>query len=117
MCAIEHCDETCIHEEIVGDVAQKMPTDEVLCDLAELFKVFGDSTRVKILYALFEREMCVCDIAELISMTQSAVSHQLRILKQSRLVKGRREGKSVLYSLDDDHIQMIFNQALAHILE
>lgn len=117
MCAIEYCDETCIHEEVIDDVAQKMPSDEVLCDLAELFKVFGDSTRVKILYALFEREMCVCDIAELISMTQSAVSHQLRILKQSRLVKGRRDGKSVLYSLDDDHIQMIFNQALAHILE
>lgn len=117
MCAIEHCDEPFVHEEIVGAVARKMPSDEILCDISELFKVFGDSTRVKILYALFEREMCVCDIAELISMTQSAVSHQLRILKQSRLVKGRREGKSVLYSLDDDHIQMIFDQALAHVLE
>lgn len=117
MCALERCDETCIHKEILHKVEDKMPTDEVLCDLAELFKVFGDSTRVKILYALFESEMCVCDIAQLISMTQSAVSHQLRILKQARLVKYRRDGKSVLYSLDDEHIQMIFNQALAHISE
>ena len=117
MCAIEHCDELCVHTEVVGEVANKMPTDEVLCDLAELFKVFGDSTRVKILYALFEHEMCVCDIAELISMTQSAVSHQLRILKHSRLVKSRRAGKSVFYSLNDSHIQMIFNQALEHVTE
>lgn len=117
MCAIDKCDETCTHENIIHNVEDKMPTDEVLCDLAELFKVFGDSTRVKILYALFESEMCVCDIAQLISMTQSAVSHQLRILKQARLVKYRRDGKSVLYSLDDEHIQMIFNQALAHISE
>lgn len=117
MCAIERCDELCVHTEVVGEVADKMPTDEVLCDLAELFKVFGDSTRVKILYALFEHEMCVCDIAELISMTQSAVSHQLRILKHSRLVKSRRAGKSVFYSLNDSHIQMIFNQALEHVME
>ncbi len=88
-----------------------------LYDVAELFKVFGDSTRVKILYALFESEMCVCDIADLLGMTQSAISHQLRVLKQSRLVKYRRDGKTVFYSLADGHIKTIFDQALEHVLE
>jgi len=98
-------------------VKQKMPQEEKLYDLAELFKVFGDTTRVKIISALFEAEMCVCDIAELLSMTQSAISHQLRVLRQARLVKHRKEGKVVFYSLDDEHIKSIFNQGLEHILE
>ncbi|MEG2378250.1 MAG: metalloregulator ArsR/SmtB family transcription factor, partial [Clostridia bacterium] len=114
---VPQCDEVLVHNEVIKKVSAIMPCDETLADLADLFKVFADSTRVKILYALFESEMCVCDIAELIGMTQSAVSHQLRTLKQARLVKNRRNGKSVLYSLDDEHIHMIFNQALTHISE
>ncbi|TJX14605.1 helix-turn-helix transcriptional regulator [Tissierella creatinini] len=94
-----------------------MPQEEMLYDLAELFKVFGDSTRVKILWALDEAEMCVCDIAVLLNMTQSAISHQLRVLKQARLVKNRRDGKVVYYSLDDEHVKDIFDQGLNHIKE
>ncbi|AFV11662.1 ArsR-like transcriptional regulator [Thermacetogenium phaeum DSM 12270] len=92
-----------------------MPDDECLFDLAELFKVFGDTTRVKILFALFKAEMCVCDLATLLRMSQSAVSHQLRVLKQARLVKCRKEGKMVYYSLDDEHVKQIFDQGMAHI--
>ena len=91
--------------------------DEKLYDLADLFKVFGDTTRIKIIYALFEEEMCVCDIADLLNMTQSAISHQLRVLKQARLVKFRKEGKTVYYSLDDNHVNQIFNCGLCHIEE
>ncbi|WP_334305900.1 metalloregulator ArsR/SmtB family transcription factor [Caminicella sporogenes] len=109
------CNCIVIHEDIVAKVKEKMPKDELLYDLAELFKVFGDSTRIKILYALFEEEMCVCDIAALLGMTQSAISHQLRILKTSGLVKYRKEGKVVYYSLDDDHVKNIFAQGLIHI--
>ena len=94
-----------------------MPAEETLNDLAALFKVFGDPTRVKILYVLFQSELCVCDLAEVLHMTQSAISHQLRILKQMKLVKSRREGKTVFYSLADDHIQTIMNQGMEHILE
>jgi len=94
-----------------------MPDEEILYDLAELFKIFGDSTRIKILYALFESEMCVCDIAQLLNMTQSAISHQLRSLKQSKLVKYRREGKTVFYSLADAHVRTIINQGLEHVEE
>ncbi|WP_456297980.1 ArsR/SmtB family transcription factor [Geosporobacter ferrireducens] len=97
-------------------VKEKMPAEETLYDLAELFKVFGDTTRIKILCALFEAEMCVCDIAILLGMNQSAISHQLRVLKQARLVKYRRDGKVVYYSLDDDHIKHIFDQGFIHIL-
>ena len=111
------CEENCEHPEVVRRVAEKLPDEELLYDVAELFKVFGDSTRVRILCALFESEMCVCDIAEVLGMTQSAISHQLRVLKQARLVKYRREGKTVYYSLADDHIQTIFNQAFEHIME
>lgn len=111
------CEENCVHPEVVRTVAEKLPDEELLYDVAELFKVFGDSTRVRILCALFESEMCVCDIAEVLDMTQSAISHQLRVLKQARLVKYRREGKTVYYSLADDHIQTIFNQAFEHIME
>ena len=94
-----------------------MPEEEKLYDLAELFKVFGDSTRIRILYALFESEMCVFDIAQLLSMTQSAISHQLRILKQARLVRNRREGKQIYYSLADDHVRTIIGQGMDHINE
>ena len=114
---IDCCETSEVHEELLKIVRDTLPPEEELYDLAELFKVFGDSTRIRILFVLFEAEVCVCDLAAALNMTVSAVSHQLRILKQSRLVKGRREGKSILYSLDDDHIQMIFNQALAHVLE
>lgn len=111
------CDETCIHPELLEKVRMDMPAEEELYDLAELFKVFGDSTRIKILYVLFKNEVCVCDIAEELSMTQSAVSHQLRILKQSRLVKSRREGKSIFYSLADEHVHTIIAMGREHIEE
>ena len=98
-------------------VNEEMPDEDQLYDLAEIFKVFGDSTRIKILYVLFEAEMCVCDIAQLLNMNQSAISHQLRILKQNRLVKSRREGKAVFYSLADSHVRTIINQGMEHIQE
>ncbi|MDR0665789.1 MAG: metalloregulator ArsR/SmtB family transcription factor [Campylobacteraceae bacterium] len=113
----DRCDCNVIHEEIVNTVKDKMPDDEILFDLAELFKVFGDSTRVKILYALFQSKMCVCDIAALLGMTKSSISHQLRVLKQAKLVKYKKEGKIVFYSLDDEHIKNIFDQAFCHIKE
>lgn len=106
-----------VHEDIVKQVVQKMPPDETLYDLAELFKVFGDTTRIKILYALFESELCVCDIAQLLGLTQTAVSHQLKVLKNNKLVKFRREGKTVFYSLDDEHVNRIINQGMEHICE
>lgn len=111
------CSSNLVHEEVVDRVRKEMPREESLYDLAELFKVFGDTTRVKILYALFAAEMCVCDIASLLNMSQSAISHQLRVLKQARLVKFRRQGKVVYYSLDDDHVKQIFDQGLTHINE
>lgn len=111
------CDYTVIHEEVVNKVKNKMPREESLYDLAELFKVFGDSTRIKILWALAESDMCVCDIAYLLNMTQSAISHQLRVLKQARLVKNRKEGKVVYYSLEDIHVKHIFEQGLIHVNE
>ena len=104
-------------DDIVQRVLDSQPADEYLYDLAELFKVFGDSTRIRILYALFESELCVCDIAELCGMTVSAISHQLRILKQSRLVKYRKSGKSVFYSLDDEHVHSILAQGMEHLSE
>ncbi len=106
-----------MHDDVVQAVRDKMPQEDELYDLAEIFKVFGDSTRIKILYVLFEAEMCVCDIAQLLNMTQSAISHQLRILKQSRLVKSRRDGKAVFYSLADSHVRSIINQGIEHIEE
>ncbi len=114
---IERCDCNVIHEDILNQVRDKMPREESLYDLAELFKVFGDSTRIRILWALHESEMCVCDIAVLLNMTQSAISHQLRVLKQANLVKNRKEGKGVYYSLVDDHVREIFDQGLIHINE
>ncbi len=115
--AIERCYCDVIHEDVIHEVKEKMPEEESLYDLAEFFKVFGDSTRIKILWALDAAEMCVCDIAALLNMTQSAISHQLRVLKQANLVKNRKDGKVVYYSLDDDHIRQIFDQGLIHINE
>lgn len=111
------CDYIHAHDEVIRSVYEQMPDEEVLYDLAELFKVFGDSTRIKILYVLFQSEMCVCDIAQLLNMSQSAISHQLRVLKQTKLVKYRREGKTVFYSLADSHVTTILNQGLEHIEE
>jgi ArsR family transcriptional regulator len=111
------CDCTIIHEDVLNAVKLKMPEETSLLDLSELFKVFGDSTRIRILWALTEAEMCVCDIAALLGMKQSAISHQLRVLKQARLVWHRKEGKIVYYSLDDEHIRQILDQGLTHIKE
>lgn len=105
------------HDEVVEKVRKILPPEETLYDLAELYKVFGDSTRIKILYVLFESEMCVCDIAALLSMTISAISHQLKVLKNARLVKFRRDGKTVFYSLADDHVRSILGQGMDHIVE
>lgn len=114
---MEHCDTIEVHEELLKIVNEKMPKEEELYDLAELFKVFGDSTRIRILFVLFEAEVCVCDLAEVLHMTQSAVSHQLKILKQNKLVKSRRVGKSIFYSLADSHVRTIIDQGLEHIEE
>jgi ArsR family transcriptional regulator len=115
---LESCSEGCeVHDDIINNVRYILPEEEILYDLAELFKVFGDTTRIKILYVLLESEMCVCDIAELLNMTQSAISHQLRVLKQSSLVKFRREGKAIFYSLADNHVVTILNQGMDHIGE
>ena len=105
------------HEKMLDMVRHELPTDELLCDLSDLFRLFGDTTRVKILFSLFESEMCVCAIAELLGMTQSAISHQLNQLKRSKLVKSRRDGKSVFYSLADDHVRTIVSQGMEHIDE
>ena len=114
---MDHCEETEVHEELLRIVQEKLPKEEELYDLAELYKVFGDSTRIRILFVLFEAEVCVCDLAAALQMTQSAISHQLRILKQNKLVKSRREGKSIFYSLADGHVRTIINQGLEHIEE
>lgn len=111
------CEQEIFHEDLIASVEKDLPEDEVLYDLAELFKMFADSTRVKILYALFESELCVCDIAKVLNLTQSAVSHQLRILKGGKLVKYRREGKVVFYSLADDHVRSIIEMGMDHISE
>ena len=114
---VECCDFIHAHEEIVERVRNQIPGEDTLYDLSELFRIFGDSTRIRILYVLFESEMCVCDIAALLGMTQSAISHQLRALKNARLVKSRREGKTVFYSLADDHVKTIIDQGLEHVSE
>ena len=111
------CQETQVHQDVVDQVRGQLPPEENLYDLAELFKMFGDSTRVKILYALLGSELCVCDIARLLNVSQSAVSHQLRVLKGGKLVKFRREGKTLFYSLADDHVVGILSQGMEHILE
>lgn len=114
---IECCETEEVHEQLLEIVNKTMPPETKLYDLAELFKVFGDSTRIRILFVLFEAEVCVCDLAMALNMTQSAISHQLRILKQNKLVKSRREGKSVFYSLADDHVRTIIAQGCDHIDE
>ena len=113
----EMCDYIHVHQEIVNKVNENMPDEEMLFDLAEFFKVFADSTRIKILYVLLQSEMCVCDIGQILGISQSAVSHQLRVLKQMRLVKYRKEGKSIFYSLSDKHIELILNQDIEHLAE
>ena len=114
---VECCDFIHAHEELVEKVRRDLPGEDTLYDLTELFRIFGDSTRVRILYVLFEAEMCVCDIAALLGMTQSAISHQLQVLKKSKLVKYRRQGKTVFYSLADAHVRAIIGQGMEHISE
>lgn len=105
------------HEELLSLVHHDLPTDDLLCGLADLFKIFGDSTRIKILYGLFESEMCVCAIAELLGMSQSAISHQLKVLKENNLVGNRREGKTVFYYLADEHVRTMIGQGFEHLME
>ncbi len=111
------CDCNHIHEGVVKSTKEHMPNDEMLFDLAEFFKVFADSTRIKILWALHENELCVCDIAVVLNMTKSAVSHQLKILRQANLVKNRKDGKVVYYTLSDEHVKEIFEMAVEHLEE
>ena len=114
---LECCESVEIHQDRLKIVSDQMPEEEELYDLAELFKVFGDSTRIRILFVLFQSEMCVCDLAQSLNMNQSAISHQLKILKQAKLVRSRREGKSVFYSLADGHVRTIIAQGREHIEE
>ena len=111
------CELMHVHEEIVQKVQNEMPDEDILFDLSELFKTFGDSTRIRILYCLFASEMCVCDIATLLNMTQSAISHQLSVLKKNKLVKSRREGKTIFYSLADSHVRVMLDQGVEHVTE
>jgi DNA-binding transcriptional ArsR family regulator len=111
------CDLLHVHPEIVDNVARTMPEDEALLELSELFKTFGDSTRIRILFCLFIDEMCVCDISNLLGMSQSAISHQLALLKRQKLIKARRDGKAVFYSLADDHVRTIIDQGMDHVTE
>ncbi len=113
----EHCGFLHDHSEIYETIKRDTPPEEMLYDLAELFKVFGDSTRIKILFLLFESELCVCAIAELLGASQSAVSHQLKVLKVNKLIKSRRDGKTIYYSLADEHVRTIIGQGLEHIEE
>ena len=114
---VEVCSYLHVHEDKVAKVQAQMPDDDTLMRLAELYKVFGDGTRIRILYVLFESEVCVCDIARLLGMTQSAVSHQLRILKQARLIRSRRDGKTIFYALADDHVATLLRMGAEHINE
>ena len=111
------CEELEMHPHLMDHARAGMPSEDALCALSELYKVFGDSTRLRILYVLYETELCVCDIAGVCGMTVSAISHQLRILKQSRLVKFRKVGKSAFYSLADEHVHSILSQGMDHVRE
>ncbi|BDF34923.1 MULTISPECIES: ArsR/SmtB family transcription factor [Extibacter] len=111
------CETVCIHDDVIDRVSRQMPPQERMKELADFYKVFADATRIRILCVLLESEMCVCDLAEVLEMTQSAISHQLRVLKQAKLVKNRRDGKTVYYSLADGHIQTIISQGMEHITE
>lgn len=114
---IELCDTLEVHSDIVEEVRKHMPEDDVLENVADTFKIFGDKTRIRILFVLHARELCVCDIAQLLDMNQSAISHQLRLLKQSKLIKSRRDGKQVYYSLDDSHVRTILSMGMEHVRE
>lgn len=114
---VEHCECHEVHKDLIVKVINRMPDEDELYDLAELFKVFGDSTRIRILSVLLGEEMCVCDLAEVLEMNQSAISHQLKILKQAKLVKNRRDGKQVYYSLSDNHVSTILAMGIEHIEE
>lgn len=114
---IECCEYLYIHEDAVREVQRNLPDEDTIFELAELYKIFGDHTRIRILCVLWEHELCVCDIAKLLSMTQSAISHQLRVLKSARLIKARRDGKTVFYSLADEHVRTLMNCAIEHIRE
>lgn len=113
----ECCETFCVHEAAVNEVKSHMPKDELLDAVADTFKVFGDKTRIKILYVLHNSELCVCDIAQLLDMNQSAISHQLKVLKQAKLIKSRRDGKSIFYSLDDSHVHTILSMGMEHAME
>ena len=113
----ESCEYIHVHEDIVEKVNDRMPAEDDLDDLADFFKIFGDTTRIKILYVLLCSEMCVGDLAQILNMTQSAISHQLAVLKKSKLVKYRREGKTVFYSLSDGHVRTIIDQGMEHVCE
>lgn len=114
---VENCECIHVHQELKTQILKEIPDEELLADLADFFKIFADTTRIRILYALLCSEMCVCDLAQVLNMTQSAISHQLRILKQMDLVKNRRDGKTVFYSLSDGHIASILSQGMEHIEE
>ncbi len=111
------CECDIIHSEVVDTVRRNMPDESELYDLSDFFKVLGDSTRAKIMWALDEHELCVCDLAALLGMTKSAISHQLRALREANLVVNRRDGKNIYYSLADDHVRQIFEMGLEHIRE
>lgn len=111
------CEEHVVHQDLLQIVREKMPGEDSLMELADLFKVFGDTTRIRILFVLLEAEVCVCDLAEALGMTQSAVSHQLKVLRESGLVRSRRQGKSIFYSLADNHVSTVIAQGLEHVME
>lgn len=117
MTPADMCQSECVHTEVVGSVQEKMVADETLFQLADLFKALGDATRVRILHALSFSELCVCDLASLLNMSSSAVSHQLRVLRGQRIVKYRKEGKNAIYSLDDTHVATLLEQGLRHVIE
>lgn len=110
------CDCSVIHDDVVNSVRENMPDDDLLFDVSDFFKILGDSTRLRILWALDKSEMCVCDIANLLNMTKSSISHQLKVLKENRLVKNRKVGKEVYYSLNDEHVKMVLEIAIEHIV-
>ena len=117
MSNIEKCEFMHIHDEVVDSIKDNMIDNQKINELGELYKVFGDPTRLKILYILSKHEVCVCDLASILSMTQSAISHQLKVLKDAKLIKFRKQGKSVFYSLLDNHVEMILNMGIEHIEE
>lgn len=114
---MDKCSSCQYNPQIVERLKNQIPDDDIITALAEMFKIFGDNTRIRILWALFDKELCVYDIAEKLGMSQSAISHQLKTLKQARLIKSRRDGKNAFYSIDDDHVKKIIEQMLIHVEE